>query len=313
MSYFFNKDKKKLIFADKTPLEITPLGKADIILSPIFYWSKFEKLEVKYAYQAKSYAASIFEGNIPRGNYIYKVFKHEDGFIFFAYNSSEILKKLEKLNIKSSNIKNVYFAQTEFCDIKYPVAINHLEALCKSEEMVVKMPLRFFEQTNSIENFLQNHKLSNNAFQISKVEGFLEKKEINLLSIAVILLIFAFTYEFLSLKNTISSQKKQVANLIEKYNLPRTQIQRNSIIKRFSAEVKEQQNLRQKYYDIINLPLLQNEYITKLYMKDKKINLEVKTSSNQSISKINQYLQKHFIVQSQSDANSILKVKLAYE
>ena len=113
----------------------------NIMLSPQFYTLKREALPIKYAYQAKKIAPSLFEGLLDnKGTYEYAVFKEEDDWGFVAYNIEEITTFLTSKGIPPEKIAKVYFAQESVASFSLPVVLNEKEVLTVLDNTVVMVP-----------------------------------------------------------------------------------------------------------------------------------------------------------------------------
>ena len=113
----------------------------NIMLSPQFYTLKREALPVKYAYQAKKIAPSLFEGLLDnKGTYEYAVFKEKEGWAFVAYDIEQITTFLASKGIVPEKIAKVYFAQEAASAFSAPVVLNEKEALTVLDDTVVVVP-----------------------------------------------------------------------------------------------------------------------------------------------------------------------------
>jgi len=84
-------NSKELLLAYSGMKNQTLSHSVNIMLTPQFYTLKKEKLPLKYLYQAKKIASSLFDGFLDeQKNYEYFVYKQRDEWIFIAYNPKEI-------------------------------------------------------------------------------------------------------------------------------------------------------------------------------------------------------------------------------
>jgi hypothetical protein len=113
----------------------------NVMLTPQFYTLKKEALPVKYAFQAKKIAPSLFEGLLEDGsNYEYLVHKEEDGWAFIAYDMQKITAFLESKGIYAPKVNKLFFAQQAVEHFSAPLALNEKEALVVIDETVVVVP-----------------------------------------------------------------------------------------------------------------------------------------------------------------------------
>jgi hypothetical protein len=117
---------------------VTDITSVDIMLTPQFYTMKKEVLPVKYAFQAKRIAASLFDGLIERSeNTEYFVYKEGDAWVFIAYNMREILDFLHQKQIRPAQIRKLFFAQQFLHEITQPMALDEEYALVVLDQVVV--------------------------------------------------------------------------------------------------------------------------------------------------------------------------------
>jgi hypothetical protein len=114
---------------------------ADIILTPQFYTMKREALPMKYAYQAKRIAPSLFEGLVENlHQHDYFVYKEDEDWIFIAYNKSEISSFLASKGIQPEQVGKVFFAQQLASQLHVPLVLNDESALVLLDGKVVIVP-----------------------------------------------------------------------------------------------------------------------------------------------------------------------------
>jgi len=132
---------KKLLLVHRAMEKISIDESVNIMLSPQFYTLKRESLPVKYAYQAKKIAPSLFEGLLDeQGTHDYAVFKEEEDWIFVAYDIENITAFLSTKGIPLEKIAKIYFAQESAKHFKTPVLLTEKEALVTLDNTVVVMP-----------------------------------------------------------------------------------------------------------------------------------------------------------------------------
>ncbi|MCF6244705.1 MAG: hypothetical protein L3J43_06680 [Sulfurovum sp.] len=113
----------------------------NVMLTPQFYTLKKEAIPVKYAYQAKKIAHSLFEGLLEEGsNYEYMVFKEEEQWVFIAYDIDKIVTFLSSKGIESTMVSKIFFVQQSVEKFTAPLALGKKEALVVLEDNVVVVP-----------------------------------------------------------------------------------------------------------------------------------------------------------------------------
>jgi hypothetical protein len=113
----------------------------DVMLTPQFYTVKKEPLPVKFAYQAKRIAPSLFEGLLDaEGSYDYFVYREDENWVFLAYDLNEVLAFLQQKGIVPERIGRIYFAQQVWKKITSPIPLGEKEALTVLDGTVVVVP-----------------------------------------------------------------------------------------------------------------------------------------------------------------------------
>jgi len=134
-------NNKDLLLAHSAMERVTLVESVNVMLTPQFYTLKKEALPVKYAYQAKKIAPSLFEGLLEEGgNYNYMVTKEEDTWAFIAYDIDSITAFLESKGITAEKVSKIFFAQQALGSFSSPLALNEKEALVALDDTVVVVP-----------------------------------------------------------------------------------------------------------------------------------------------------------------------------
>ena len=137
----FMEDNKKLLLLHKSSESMTLNENVDIMLTPQFYTLKKEMLPVKFAYQAKKIAASIFEGILEEGkSYSYFVFKQDEYWVFIAYCMEEIIEFLESKGLSLEYVSKLFFAEQSVDAFETPYLLDDKEALGVLDNTVVVLP-----------------------------------------------------------------------------------------------------------------------------------------------------------------------------
>jgi len=132
---------KELLLVHTSMERVTLLESVNVMLTPQFYTLKKEALPVKYAYQAKKIAPSLFEGLLEEGSsYEYMVYKEEDTWVFIAFDTEKITAFLESKGLVGGKVAKVFFAQQALDSFTAPLALSDKEALVVIDETVVVVP-----------------------------------------------------------------------------------------------------------------------------------------------------------------------------
>lgn len=296
--------RRYIVLVDNEPVQLGDNEVVDVILSPRYYWVKKENLPVKYAYQAKNYAPSSFDGVIPSGHYSYLSQKGEDGFWLYAYDDSFILKELEKLGLKSHQVGRVFFAQNEFENIKKPVKANRNESLTNHDGFIIKIPSQLADKPVELGQFFLDNRLSNFYVNLNKFSKIIDFKKAYMIASILLVLILFYGIESFWLNKVQNEQITKRENITKKYKMPTTNLQANALMKQLDKKLETQKSLREKFYQITKTPLQKGEYFSNINLGTKKAVLSLELANPNRIEIIQKYLQKHFKMQNVNKKNN---------
>ncbi len=132
---------KELLLVHTSMKQVNISHSVNVMLTPQFYTIKRETIPVRWAYQAKRIAPSLFMGLLDDGkNYDYLVWKEDDEWVFLAYDIESISKFLEKTGFKLSQVSKLFFAQESADAFATPLALGKDEALVLLDKTVVLVP-----------------------------------------------------------------------------------------------------------------------------------------------------------------------------
>jgi hypothetical protein len=284
----------------------------NVILSPRFYWVRRETLPVKYIFQAKEYAPSLFEGIVPEGNYSYAAIKSGEKFTLFAYDAKAILEELEQLGVKSSQVDGVYFAQTEFLDSAVAIKIDAKSAIINQNEKLIKVPLSLAKDYKDISKVLSFHTLSPNKIKIGKFNRFYEKKGVTGIVYVLLFLILILLADILyttSIKNDFKAKEQEI---LTAYSLPSTSLQLNALIEEYEAINNAQSAFRDAVAYLFKTPFGESERFESVRIDETKISLVIRAKAAQE-SRYKSYYGAFFKdVSSKSDGKNII-MEMRYE
>jgi hypothetical protein len=309
---FYKAYDNKVVFADTKHITTDGLNMFDVILSPKYYWTKIETLPVKYAFQAREYAPSIFEGFIPKGDYSYMAVKQNGSFMLFVYDIKNILDNLESIGIKPSHIRKAYFAQTEFASCQCDIKIDDNNALSIREGKVIKVPLSLAKEHVNIQEILRTLKLSKNVVKLGKFNRIYEKRTaLKGVIYALIFLTALLFAELFFVTHVLNSQEKKREEILKEYSLPSTEIQLNALLKQHERINKEQKDIREKVSEVFKFPFSQGGYFKSIEASRSQISLIMHV--NDKSDSIKSYFQKSFVIEDFQDSTNDIKIKLRYE
>jgi len=132
---------KELLLVHTSMKRVDISHSVNVMLTPQFYTIKRETIPVRWAYQAKRIAPSLFMGLLDEGkNYDYLVWKEEEEWVFLAYDMESICIFLEKMGFSLSQVSKLFFAQQSADAFSTPLTLGKDEALVLLDKTVVIIP-----------------------------------------------------------------------------------------------------------------------------------------------------------------------------
>jgi hypothetical protein len=229
-------DNKKLLVVYRDMPKCALTEEVDIILTPQFYSLKKEALPIKYGFQAKRIAASIFEGMLEEKKvYQYFVFKEEKMWVFIAYCIDDILRFLESKQIDLTMVNRLFFAEQFAQNFQTPYRLNKDDALVVIDHTVVLLPNRVIGDEVLSSTFDQGSSRPKKGIMLSRASSLLFSTK-QATTLAAIFLIMAFLYlvEGSRYDSSASSSAMQTYEVLVSSNPSlESQYKRESILKKY--------------------------------------------------------------------------------
>lgn len=262
----------------------------DVILSPSFYWVKHVSIPVKKLSEVKKFLPSLFEDTVPKGKYSYYAYEDKGTYIIFAYDDKKILDALAEKGIHSQQINNVYFAQSEFEDLKEAISIDEDSVLDVDNRIVVKLPKSFVNTFSPLE--LSDHSFSGHTIVLARYAYIATTKSLIQFALFMGALISIFALDWLVSEAKISEFNDAPLELYSQHNLPTTKVQNEVIYETLQKQYGQQILLRQKTGELLKIKLQKNEYIRLYDLQDKRLKIEIKLTSAERAANVSKILQK---------------------
>ncbi len=206
----------------------------NIMLPPQFYTLKKEALPLKYAFQAKKIAPSLFDGLLEDTTaYDYLVYKEADQWVFIAYDLEEIAVFLQNKGIKAEQVGKLFFAQQALDAFKYPVALGEKDALLTMGDVVVNLPRIALKDEMKLQKFNESFIPKNGLTLNTAFHSYLTQKQA--IALATLFSIFALLFFTEGWRNGSNSEeiKAQINTLLEEYPSLQSQYTRKSIAQKY--------------------------------------------------------------------------------
>jgi hypothetical protein len=215
------------------------------MITPQFYTLKKEKLPLKYLYQAKKIASSLFDGFLDeQQNYEYFVYKHRDEWIFIAYNPKEIITFLQSKEIKTEQINKVFFVQQAVDMFTVPVVLGENELLVSLNGTVTIVPKKAIKDSSKILAF-DNSFTPKRGVALQGLHSALLSNN-QALALVAFFTIFAFMFFMEGWRYSHDSKKieEDMQTLLSQYPSLQSKYTRDSISEKYKAIDKDERKKR---------------------------------------------------------------------
>lgn len=294
------------------PLSVT--DKVDVVLSPELYWFRIEDIPVKSASKAKKLAPSLFDSVVPDGIYEYAVVLHEETFWMFAFEPERIRNALEAANIRPSQVRAIYFAQTECFDADAALNVDGDRALVSYEGTVGMVPSRYTDVESSVEEFCaltarSSHKIGINLYH----SNLIDDRQLNRLIVLMIILLTLFLADYMLQRKKFAEQLGIAQSIQSEYKLPKTSLQTKSILRTLERREANQIALRKRFKALLDLPLQRGESVNVLQFEQKKLKVQIVIKNDRRAEVLKTALTKIGRIVSAKVKKNIFHVSVAYE
>ena len=259
--------KYKTIFIDPQSSHIEVDEKVNVILSPALYWVKKLSLPMKYIRDVKKLLPSVFEDLIPEGHYSYTAYRSGDDFFVFAYEDKRILDTLAQKGISSSNIANVYFAQSEFESFKEPVKANATQSIYKKDDIFILVPSAFLSQSQTLS--VENIPLSAQSIALAQFGHIVDSKSLSKIAAVFVVLLLLLISELFVTSQKVSEIEANKEALFAQGGVKSTMFENNAILKKQKTIYEKQTKLRAAMALVLSARLAKDERLKEVSLKQK--------------------------------------------
>jgi len=281
-------NKRVLVYKDMPT--ITTKEQVDIILTPQFYFFLQEELEIKFAYQAKQIAPSIFDDYIDNSkDYQYFVYKCNGYWCFFAYDIEEITSLLETKGLNIHQIGKIFFAQELAPYIEEAISLGNGTAMKTIDGVVTIVPKRLFENEYNYKKLdLKDIALKNGISISSSYSSLVPLKQTITITTLLVILGGIFVIDGIETKNSIKSDQEKLELLLDKNPKLSSNRIRKSILEQYEP-IDKKERLKRDTIDNISKLLSTTSQLKQLTVDDKKVVAIIETNnakiSNQVVAK----------------------------
>lgn len=270
-------NKKELILVHATMEPVKPLKNVNILLTPQFYTLKKEILPIKYLYQAKKIAPSLFEGLLDRTlSYDFFVFKEGDAWVFIAYSIKKITDFLREKGIMPEKISKLYFAQQVLGMLQDPIPLGKKEILAAIDDTAVVVPVAALDEMPQLGAFDAKFTPPKGVTPYIAYGSLLSFKQAA--AIAVLLIAFAAAYVIEGIWHTQTSphqQEQELEKLVASYPVLQSKYARESIAAKYKAVDNKERKKREAIKTVSSM-LFKGVTLSFLHMDAKNFKAQFK-------------------------------------
>ena len=208
----------------------------NIMLPPQFYTLKKETLPLKYAFQAKKIAPSLFDGLLEHSaSYDYMVYREEDKWVFIAYDIKEIATFLQSKGIAAEKVGKLFFAQQALHSFDNPVLLGEKDALVTMTDVVVNIPQTALKDGLAVHKVDESFTPKTGLTLNSSFHSFLSTKQAIALATLFTVFALAFFVEGWKAGNSSGKIKAEINKLLEENPSLQSQYTRKSIAEKYKG------------------------------------------------------------------------------
>jgi len=253
----------------------------EIILTPEFYTLIREELDIKFAYQAKQIAESLFDDYLDAKEYQYHVTKHENYWYFYAYNIEEIETFIESIGIEKHRVSKIYFAQELKYELEEPIQLSSSTLLQTIEGIVTLIPAQLMDSNVSIQTLnLETLKLNAGVSMGASYTSLVSLKETILLSSLFIILGTVFIFEGNRIKSSIAKENSELNELLSSDSSYGSKMIRENILEKYRPIDKIERAKRQTFQNLSKvLSRSSNSELKMVTIEKSKFKASIKASN----------------------------------
>ncbi|MEJ2324605.1 MAG: hypothetical protein P8Y77_07420 [Nitrospirota bacterium] len=302
------------LFLEKEPTRNEVEGKIDLILSPSLYWFRQESLPAKTVFQARKLAPSVFDAILPKGHYSYHVLKREGSFWLFAYREEQISETIRKAGIRPTDIRHVYFAQTECATLETPLQLNGGKVLSNVDGVVTELPSKYAAGAEDAQRFFVAHERKGPPVGIALYpSALLDKKQFKRLTAVSALFFVLYAVEYVMAQQHLDAVLAEKEKIMKTYRIPQTSFERDGLIRALEKKQQRQVRLREKAKALFALPADADVHAERLTLTARKVTMSIAFKRAQQMVSFKNKLKTIGTVTSENLKGNTLFVEAEYE
>ncbi|WP_223892064.1 hypothetical protein [Sulfurovum sp. TSL6] len=230
-----NNKELLLVHPSMKPVSLTEA--VNVMLPPQFYTLKKEALPLRYAYQAKKIAPSLFDGLLEAGgHYEYMVWKEDEAWVFLAYDIEKITAFLESKGFALEHVSKLFFAQQSVDLFDKPLWLGEHEALVSLDHTVVVIPREALTEENGTSLVFNNSFTPKKGIVLSGAYGsVLTLKQASMLAAIFILFALMFFVEGSRYSDDSKAGEAKMQELLSSNPALQSKYTRDSILTKYKT------------------------------------------------------------------------------
>ncbi len=281
-------DNNNRLFIHRDMKPVTLLNSVEIILTPQFYTFIRENLDIRFAYQAKQIAQSLFDDFLDSNkDYQYHVYKCQNDWCFFAYDIKEIEDFLKTIGIEKHRVSKIYFAQQLSEELKKPLKLSEKNTLLTIDDTVTLIPTKLIDSNVEYSSLdLKEHKFNSSVSMGASLDSFVSLKETIMLGSLFFILGSIFIIEGNRIKSSVSTNEEVITKLFNKYPKYNSAMLRESLLDKYQPIDKQERKKRESLKEISKL-LSSNSQLEQLTIEKNRIIANIKASNANIANQVN--------------------------
>ena len=306
----FMGNNKDLLLAYPSMKKVTLSHAVNVMLPPQFYTLKKEALPVKYAYQAKRIAPSLFDGLVEEGkHYEYMVWREEETWVFLAYDIEMITAFLERKGFALENVSKLFFVQQAVDLFDKPLFLGENEALVSLDHVVVVVPSRALAETEGSSLVFDNSFTPKKGVVLQGAYGsVLNVKQASLLAAIFMLFALMFFVEGWRYGNNAKAGEAQMQELLEAYPSLQSKYTRDSIVAKYKT-IDTAERKKREIIKMVSGMLFKGVVLTSLELDEKMYKVQLSCKDAQVANRVKALAEKNKLNTSAIAGSNDLKIE----
>jgi len=298
---------KELLLVHRRMGQVSLDQSVNVMLSPQFYTMKKEALPIKYLYQAKKIAPSLFDGLLSEnGRYEFFVFKEKDTWIFIAYDPEEIREFLFSKGILGEHLSKVFFVQQAAEAFEKPVILSDKEVLMTIDGIVTLVPKGVFASDLQTTAFDASFTPASGVALQGPHSSLIGRKEAIVLASIFTIFAAAFFTEGWQYSQGLKVQKQEMQELLEAYPALQSKMQRESIALKYRMIDSKERKKRETIKTLAAM-IFKGVTLTSYHMNEKHFKVVFSCANDKVAKKVQELAKKsHFNVTSAKGSNIVV-------